>query len=108
MSPLTGRQRKVLRRLAHGLDPVVQIGREGLTAAIATEVDNALEAHELIKVRLAADREERARQAQALSDRAGGELITTIGRVAIIYRPRQEPSERRIRLPPEDDPPQEG
>ena len=57
MPPLTARERSFLKARAHPLEPIVHVGHEGLTEAVLNEVDNALIAHELIKVRVtAADR----------------------------------------------------
>ncbi len=75
--PLTGKQKHVLRSLAHGLSPVVQLGVQGLTDAVLTQIDAALERHELIKVKLArsprvADVEDaEERDDEGASDRPG-------------------------------------
>ena len=100
MDPLSPRQRKALRGLAHSLDPVVQVGRGGLNDAVVDEIDRALSSHELIKVRLGGDRDERAMQAKTLGERTHAHLVTTIGRMAIFYRQSEEPEERSIQLPP--------
>lgn len=87
--PLTGKQRHHLRALAHHLDPVVQVGHEGVTGAVVAQVDAALAAHELIKVRLAADGPEtRDEAAQALADGARAEVAQIIGRVVVLFRRR--------------------
>lgn len=85
---LTLSEGRRLRAAAHHLKPVVQVGKEGVTAAVAAEVERALEAHELIKVRLAAERRERDGEARRLADGAGACLVGTIGAVAILHRPR--------------------
>jgi RNA-binding protein len=95
---LTERQRRHLRGLAHPLKPVVQIGNAGLTDAVAAEVARALHDHELIKVRFAgADREARDAGLESLAARTGSVLVTRIGHVAVLYRPR--PDLPRIVLP---------
>lgn len=99
MTGLSSRQRSRLRSLAHGLDPVVRVGRAGVTDAVLREVDEALTARELIKVRLAGDRDERAGEAAAIADRTGAALAGRIGRVAILYRRHPDPERRRIELP---------
>ena len=95
---LTGKQKKQLRGLAHDLDPVVQLGKEGLTDAVVAQVDRALDAHELIKVRLAGERDERAAQAAALAVATGAATAGTVGHVAILYRRHRDPDKRRIRV----------
>lgn len=95
---LTSKQRKYLRGLAHDLKPVVQIGQRGLTESVARQIDGALEDHELVKVRLAAespiDRDEAAAQ---LSERVGCDVAGAIGHVLILFR--AHPETPRIRLP---------
>jgi RNA-binding protein len=97
---LTSRQRSHLRSAAHALDPTVLVGRAGVTDAVAREVDEALEARELIKVRLPGDRDERARAAAAIAERTGAEVAGRVGRIAILYRENPDPARRRIALPP--------
>lgn len=92
---LTGAQRQHLRGRAHGLEPVVQVGQAGLTDAVVQAVDQALAAHELIKVRLHRPEDKRG-TAAALAERAGGALCGLIGHTVILYRPH--PTRPRIRL----------
>lgn len=99
MSDLSGKQRRWLRGQAHALKPVVQLGARGLTDAVVAEVDAALETHELIKVRLAAGRDERAAMAADLADRVEAEAVGLTGHVAIFYRPHDDPERRRIQPP---------
>jgi len=99
MTGLSSRQRSRLRSLAHGLDPSVRVGRAGVTDAVLREVDDALAARELIKVRLAGDREERAREAAAIAQRSGAALAGRIGHMAILYRRHPDPERRQIELP---------
>lgn len=95
---LSSAQRARLRSLAHDLDPVVRTGKQGLTEAVLGEVDRALLARELIKVRLAGDRGEREALAHDIAARSDAALVGTIGRNAILYRAHPEPEKRVIRL----------
>lgn len=99
MTELTGQQRRHLRGLAHGLRPAVQVGQRGLTDAVAVEVDRALERHELIKVKLTGDRDERRALAEALAGRLEAHLVGTIGAMAIVYRRHPDPDARKVDLP---------
>ncbi len=86
MTPL---ERKSLKARAHALDPVVMIGDRGLTPTVLAEIDRALAAHELIKVRVAGDdRDARL----ALRDRIVAELgaigVQDIGKLVVLYRER--------------------
>lgn len=92
---LTGAQRQRLRGRAHGLEPVVQVGQAGVTEAVLHAVDEALAAHELIKVRLHRPEDKRG-TAAALAERAGGALCGLIGHTVILYRPH--PTRPRITL----------
>ena len=100
MSELTSRQRSHLRSLAHALNPVVLLGRAGLTEAVVREIDDALEARELIKVRLVGDHDERAALADAIAARTSAEVAGRIGRIAILFRRNPDPDQRKVNFPP--------
>lgn len=88
---LTPAQRKVHRADAHHLDPVVLIGGDGLTVAVKKEVDAALKAHGLIKVRVFSDdREAREAMLQTLSDELDAAPIQHIGKLLVLWRPLPE------------------
>lgn len=99
MAELTGRQRKHLRGLAHGLEPVVHIGDKGLSEAVLGEVDRALASHELIKIRFL-DPDEKKLQAREIADRLDACLAGIVGHVGIFFRAHPDPAERRVALPP--------
>lgn len=84
-------ERKALKARAHALDPIVHIGDKGLSAAVLAEIDRALAAHELIKVR-AGGMERDAREA-ALAEicaRLGAQPVQHIGKVLVIFRARPD------------------
>src|SRR3954469_23779178 len=88
---LTPRQRAALKARAHSLEPVVTIGQAGASAAVIAEVDRALAAHGLIKVRLSgADRDDRDALSATLCDRTGAEAVQQVGRVLVLCRPRPD------------------
>ena len=88
---LSAAQRRQLKARAHKLEPMVMIGTKGLTDEVVKEVDVALKAHELIKVRAAGlEREERDDALKALCERTGAESVQSIGKVFVIYRKRDE------------------
>ncbi len=85
---LTPAQRKVHRADAHHLDPVVLIGGDGLTDAVKKEVDAALKAHGLIKVRVFSDdRATRERYLLTLADELEAAPIQHIGKLLVLWRP---------------------
>ncbi|MEX8520795.1 MAG: YhbY family RNA-binding protein [Leptothrix sp. (in: b-proteobacteria)] len=99
---LTPAQRKEHRAAAHHLDPVVMIGGEGLTPAVQKEIDAALNAHGLIKVRVFSD-DRTAREAllTTLSDQLNAAPIQHIGKLLVLWRPipEKEKIERDDRQP---------
>ena len=102
MGNLTGAQRKHLRGLAHGFKPAVYIGKEGLSDGVVRSVDLAIEANELIKVKISADRDARAELIPVLEERTSSEWVGAVGRMAIFYRRQPDPEKRGIDLPGTD------
>ena len=78
--------RKKLKAQAHGLHPVVMIGHAGLTGAVLSEIELALDSHELIKIRIRAEREERKSISEKICQETGATLIQLIGQITIVYR----------------------
>ena len=95
---LGGRERRALRRLAHDLRPVVQVGGGGLSDGLIAAVDAALRDHELVKLEIARERDERAELADAVAARTRSALAGMVGKIAILYRPAPDPAKRRIDL----------
>ncbi|MDP3376004.1 MAG: YhbY family RNA-binding protein, partial [Hydrogenophaga sp.] len=88
---LTPAQRKVHRAEAHHLDPVVHIGGDGLTPAVKKEIDGALKAHGLIKIRVFNDdRAARESMLQALAGELDAAPIQHIGKLLVLWRPMPE------------------
>jgi len=94
--PLSGRDRRYLRSLAHELRPVVQVGEAGLTPPVVQALEQALLDHELVKVRLREPEDKKA-LARALAEAAGADLAGLVGHTAILYR--RHPERPRIALP---------
>ena len=86
---LTPRERTHLKARAHPLEPVVKVGNAGLTDQVMAEIDRALTAHELIKVRVAgADREAREAMCDAICARTDAAEVQRVGKVIVLWRPR--------------------
>ncbi|HUG72145.1 MAG TPA: YhbY family RNA-binding protein [Steroidobacteraceae bacterium] len=95
---LTEKQRRHLKGLAHPLKPVILMGNAGLTEAVVAATVQALEDHELIKVRLPGmERQDRDAALGLLAGRTGSIMVTRIGHVAVFFRPH--PDLPRIVLP---------
>ena len=95
---LTNAQIRFLRGQAHDLKAMLQVGGKGITAALVTKVELALEHHELIKVKVAGeDREARDAMIADLAERTDAALVQRIGHTAVLYRPSKD--KRQIVLP---------
>ena len=101
MQALKGYQKKFLKGRAHGLKPVVFIGQKGLTATLLESIQEALERHELIKVKFVEfkDRQQKVNTAEAVVAEVGCQLVGMIGHMAIFYRQQADPEKRKIQLP---------
>jgi RNA-binding protein len=87
-------QRRLLAASAHHLDPVVMIGKDGLTAGVISELDRGLIKHELIKIKiLDADRANRTLLMEQICQSLNAAPIKQIGKILIIYRPKPEETE---------------
>lgn len=105
---LTPEQRQQLAARAHSLRPVVLIGSNGLTPAVLKEIGVALDAHELVKVRVAsASQEERTGMLADICAALGADPIRHIGRILVLFRekppqapaPTRKPARRRVPRP---------
>jgi RNA-binding protein len=79
-------QKKKLKAQAHALNPVVMIGQSGLTPAVLKEINLALDTHELIKVKIRAERNERSIISQQICADTQAELVQSIGQIAVVFR----------------------
>lgn len=94
---LSNKQKQYLKGLAHSLKPVVQLGNNGLTEGVLAEIENALNHHELIKVKIPTDdKEEKSLIIDAIIRETAAVKVQTIGHVLVIYKPSDE---RKIELP---------
>jgi RNA-binding protein len=96
---LSSQQKRYLRGLGHHLKPIVMIGQHGLRPAVMTEIEQALDAHELVKIKIAAGRDARDAVAAQIMDQTGAEAIQAIGQMRVIFR--RNPKAPRIALPSE-------
>jgi RNA-binding protein len=100
LGDLRGADRRHLRSLGSALRPVVVVGKNGLSEAVLAKLRAELDAHELVKVRLAGeDRLERDALSRELAAASSSECIGRIGGVALLYREHPDPARRRIALP---------
>lgn len=97
---LTGKQKRFLRAMGHNLKPVIRVGKTELSGALTKETSIALDAHELIKIKLlescTMDKNE---VAELLAEGCQAEVAQLLGRTILLYRKAKEP---RIELPKAD------
>jgi RNA-binding protein len=96
---LKGSQRTYLRGLAHKLKPVVQVGRNGVSDDVLAAVREALDCHELIKLKFMEYKEQKDTLASQIAEQTDSELVGRIGNMAILYREQPDPERRKIVLP---------
>ncbi|MBB4825790.1 RNA-binding protein [Sporosarcina luteola] len=94
---LTGKQKSYLRSEAHHLQPIFQIGKGGLTDSIIKQIEDALEARELIKVSILQNCEEDKKEIAEKIEQAGIEVVQIIGKILVVYKESKE--KKRIELP---------
>lgn len=88
---LTSKHRQYLKGLAHPLSPIVRVGKGGVTESVVAETKKSLHSHELIKVRVEVDdSSERRATAEKLAEATDAQLAATIGKIAVLYRERDE------------------
>ena len=97
---LSAAQKKYLKGLAHGLKPVVFIGQRGVSEALEKAMNEALDAHELIKARFVDFKEKDQKEAisEEIEKLCGCEKIGMIGHVAIFFRQQKDSKKRKIVL----------
>ena len=97
---INGKQRAYLRKLANGIDAVFQIGKGGVTDVVLTQLSDALEARELIKVHiLETALVDTKSTCNSIAARLGAEPVQAIGSRFVIYRQSSKEKNRKIKLP---------
>lgn len=95
---LTGKQKRFLRAEAHHLTPIFQVGKGGVNEQMLNQIEEALEARELIKVRILDNCEEDKHDvAEQLAEGSGAELVQLIGLTVVLYK--ESRNNKKIRLP---------
>jgi RNA-binding protein len=94
---LTGKQKRYLRGLGYGIKPVIMVGKGEISAALIKETEEALNSHELIKVKiLESCLSDRELVAKELADACTADIAQILGRTFLLYRRAKEP---KIELP---------
>jgi RNA-binding protein len=88
---LSDKQKKYLRGIAHDLKPIIHVGNAGISSGLTAELDETLEHHELVKVKLrVGDREARNQAIDAMVEKTRASLVARIGNTAVLYRRRNK------------------
>ena len=95
---LSNPQIRKLKGLAQRLEPVLHVGKNGLSEAFLKSVEEALGQHELIKIRFADFKEEKKELAPQLADKSSSFLVTRVGNVVVLYREQPDPKRRQIQF----------
>jgi len=103
MSELSTKQIAHLRGLGQRLEPLAHLGQAGLTNALIASVNQALDSHELVKVRIHALKAEKKTLAHQLAERTGSVLVQRVGHVVVLYRQQADPAKRKIAVKPDDE-----
>ena len=100
MTLLTTKQKKYLRGLAHTLTPVAYVGQKGVTDNLVAEVETALNAHELVKIRFNdyKERDTKKEITAVLAQKTRAQLVGMIGHMVILFRPHPDKAKREIKL----------
>lgn len=97
---ITTKQRAHLRSLGNALEPVMQIGKEGVSENVLTSVNLLLEARELVKVKVLKNSDEDVRQsAEQIASALGAEVVQVIGNIFILYKKSTRKNFKHIELP---------
>ncbi|MBR0400393.1 MAG: YhbY family RNA-binding protein [Mogibacterium sp.] len=96
---ITGKQRSGLKKLAQEMKPTVMIGKDEITPAVITSIDEYLAAHEMVKVQIqdGALLDPKI-TANEIADELGAEFVQAIGKKFVLYRRAADPAKRRIVL----------
>jgi RNA-binding protein len=87
-----------LRSMAHHLKPVVQIGKNGLTEGVVAAIDEALDEHELIKIKFMDFKDDKKELGGVIIEKTGCIIVNVVGNIMILYRENPDETKRRIRV----------
>lgn len=105
MDRLKGFQKRFLRGVAHALKPVVFVGQKGFTPSLVDAMDDALDHHELVKVKFVdfKEKEKKLVLVEQIEKTVPCEMVGLVGHIATFFRQQADPEKRRINLPKQAD-----
>ncbi len=101
MRVLSGADRKFLRGLGQKLEPIVMVGKNGITETLIDSTNKALTAHELVKVRFVERKDEKREFIDAIADGTKSEVVGMVGHTALLYRQHEDDEKRKVFFPDE-------
>ena len=99
MNNLSSSQRSYLRSQAHHLEPVVLIGKHGITDGTIESIDRVLEARELIKIKFREFKDEKLSLSEKITELTNAQIVGVIGHTVIIFRQNPDSDKRQIHIP---------
>ena len=99
MNNLSSSQRSYLRTQAHHLEPVVLIGKHGITDGTIESIDRVLETRELIKIKFREFKDEKLSLSEKIVELTNSEVVGVIGHTVIIFRQNPDSDKRKIHIP---------
>ena len=99
MNNLSSSQRSYLRSQAHHLEPVVLIGKHGITDGTIESIDRVLEARELIKIKFCEFKDEKLSLTEKITELTNSQVVGVIGHMVIIFRQNPDSDKRQIHIP---------
>lgn len=89
---LTGKQRAYLRSMANTINPIIQVGKGGISENLIKQIDEALEARELVKITVLENSPSEVKEVgDQITGRVNAEIVQVIGKKFTIYRQSKEP-----------------
>jgi RNA-binding protein len=95
---LDNTRKKELRKIGHSLHPVVTVSSKGLTENVLEEINRALNDHELIKIKVIAERDEKTSIIDSICEKTDAALVQTIGHIALVVRESSSPNPKLSNL----------
>lgn len=95
---LTNPQIRKLKAIAQRLEPVLRVGKEGVSDAFLKSADDALESHEIIKIKFAACKEQKRELAPLIAGRTSSTLVMQVGNVAVFYKANPDSGKRKVEV----------
>ena len=99
MNNLSSSQRSYLRSQAHHLEPVVLIGKHGITDGTIESMNRVLEARELIKIKFREFKDEKLSLSEKITELTNSQVVGFIGHTVIIFRQNPDSDKRQIHIP---------